>query len=263
MDTDRLLHVALDVAREAGQLLMSYYRSAYDAWDKSPDNPVTTADMEADSLLKARLMAETPQFGWLSEETVDSAQRLSKPWTWIVDPLDGTKEFIGGVDQFSVSIGLVHEGKPVLGVIYNPSTDQLMGGIVGQGLVHPLAEGQILSAREIAHGATVLVSNTEVTRGVWGPYETALSLKPTGSTAYKLGLVACGAGDAYITLRPKNEWDYCAGAALITAAGGKITDLDGIPLSFNRPKTLINGMVAANATLHRGLMAILQSAPSE
>ena len=116
------LHIAENAAIEAGILIMNYYKTDYEIRDKGYHNPVTTADHAADSRLKEILMVARPNYGWLSEETVDSPERLTKDRVWVVDPLDGTKEFIEGVPNFVVSIALVENGDPIVGVLYNPVT---------------------------------------------------------------------------------------------------------------------------------------------
>jgi len=257
-ETRELLELAVAATQAAGDLIKSYYRSAYGAWDKKPDNPVTDADLAADTLLRERLTAATPDFGWLSEETRDTPERLPKRYVWVVDPLDGTKEFIEGVDQFAVSVGLVDRHQPLLGVILNPATGELITGIVGQGISYNGNAAQTISGRTKARSAKVLASNTEVRRGMWDPYLEVFEVLEVGSAAYKLGQVAAGLSDAYISLNPKNEWDICAGAALILAARGIVTDLSGRPLIFNQADTLKNGVVAANPTLHSGLMKQLK-----
>ena len=258
-----LLAAALAAALAAGEVIAGHYRSAYEAWDKKPDNPVTTADLEADRLLHERLTALTPTYGWLSEETVDTVDRLSKDRVWVVDPLDGTKEFIEGLDEFAVSVGLVQDGRPVLGVIHNPATGETMTGLVGEAQGedsvvsyngHP---ARPLSGRTDPRGAQVLASNTEIRRGMWEPYQATLDIVEMGSAAYKLGRVAAGLGESYISLNPKNEWDICAGVALVLAAGGRVTDLTGRPFSFNNREVLVKGVVAANPILHAGLLSLL------
>lgn len=255
----RLLDLAVSAAQEAGQVIMRYYRSAYKAWDKSPDNPVTSADLEADYILCAQLTDATPEYGWLSEETADNPERLEKCCSWVVDPLDGTREFIQGLDQFAVSIAFVKDGLPLLGVVYNPATEEMITGIVGQGLSY---NGQIpkgLSGRIELRGAQVLASDTEVKNGMWAPFQETLRVDQVGSAAYKLARVAAGFGDAYISLKPKHEWDVCAGAALILAAGGQVTNLAGNPLRFNQPQVLVQGIVAANSSLHPQLITLIKS----
>ena len=257
MGPTQLLKVAVSAAEAAGELIKSYYHSAYKAWDKKPDNPVTTADLAADQLLRERLTAATPDYGWLSEETRDTLERLEKRCVWVVDPLDGTKEFIEGLDEFAVSVALVQDGQPLLGVIHNPATGETIAGIVGQGITYNGKTAGVMSGRVEAHGARVLASNTEVRRGMWNPYLDVFDVQEVGSAAYKLGRVAAGFGDAYISLNPKHEWDICAGVALTLAAGGRATDLSGRPFRFNRADVLVNGVVAANPALHAGLMELL------
>ena len=122
-------------ARNAGKILMKYYESSdKEIKMKSANNPVTVADQEADKYLFNFLTNEFPEYGWLSEETLDTQERLEKNRVWVVDPLDGTKEFIEGVPHFSVSIGLVENGEPVIGVIYNPATEEMFSCEKGKGV---------------------------------------------------------------------------------------------------------------------------------
>ena len=127
------LNLAVRAAKEAGAIIMEYYKADYEIHDKGYHNPVTTADHAADSLLKEMLTESCPDYGWLSEETVDSPDRLSKERVWVVDPLDGTKEFIEGVPQFVVSIAIVENGEPVVGVLYNPVTKDTFAAAKGEG----------------------------------------------------------------------------------------------------------------------------------
>ena len=117
--------LAKDTAIKAGKLIFKYFNTDYDIKNKSYNNPVTTADKEADKFIKSNLLATRKNYGWLSEETKDSPDRLEKKNVWIVDPIDGTKEFIKGVPEFVVSIGLVRNGEPIIGVIYNPITKEI------------------------------------------------------------------------------------------------------------------------------------------
>ena len=131
MNQDLIL--AKKAAIEAGKVILKYYKSKYEIKDKSYHNPVTTADKEADEIIKQILVNNFPNYGWLSEETVDSKKRLLKEKVWVVDPLDGTKEFIEGVPNFVVSIGLVKDGSPILGILYNPVTKELFSASKGRG----------------------------------------------------------------------------------------------------------------------------------
>ena len=124
---EKKLELAKKAAFEAGEAVMHYFKSSnFEIKNKSVNNPVTTADFEANNMIKEILMDDNNSFGWLSEETVDSKERLENENVWVVDPIDGTKEFIEGVPHFSISIGMVRLGKPVICVIYNPAKNELI-----------------------------------------------------------------------------------------------------------------------------------------
>ena len=243
MDND--LKLAINASLKAGEIIMQYYCDDYEIKVKGYHNPVTTADKEADSYLKSTLMSARPQYGWLSEETVDSKNRLNKEKVWIVDPLDGTKEFIEGVPQFVVSIALVEKGIPIIGVLHNPVTKETFHAAKGGGAY--LDQGQYrCSIKDSTRDMVILNSRSETRRGLWEPYKKHFKeLRPIGSVAYKMGLTAIGKADIFATLRPKNEWDICAGTCLINEAGGKVINLNGKDITFNNQKTLIEpGLIA-------------------
>ncbi len=240
-------NLAINAAKEAGSLIMNYYKADYEIRDKGYHNPVTTADHAADSRLKEILLDARPNYGWLSEETVDSPDRLSKDRVWVVDPLDGTKEFIEGVPNFVVSIALVENGTPIVGVLYNPVTEETFTAAKDEGA---FLNGTPIhcDTKENISDMVILNSRSETRRGLWEPFaDTFGELKAIGSVAYKLGLTAAGQADIFASLRPKNEWDICAGNCIINEAGGKLIDLKGNLVSFNQEKTLIEpGLIAGD-----------------
>ena len=241
------LKITIEAAKEAGDVILKYYKSKYEIKDKSYHNPVTTADKEADETIKKILMNNFPDYGWLSEETVDSSERLLKEKVWVVDPLDGTKEFIEGIPNFVVSIGLVKEGNPILGVLYNPVTKELFSASKGEGAF--LNNERIsCSSKEKTEEMVILNSRSETQRGLWNPYKDKFKvLEPIGSVAYKLGLTAAAKADVFASLRPKNEWDICAGNCIINESGGKLIDLNGNQRKYNLEKTLIEpGLIAGD-----------------
>ncbi len=242
--------LATNAALKAGDILLNYYKNAYDIHDKGYHNPVTTADHEADAFLKNFLLEATPEFGWLSEETVDSPERLDKEFVWIVDPLDGTKEFIEGVPHFVTSIGLVQNGTPILGVLYNPVTKELIR-TDENGLVWYQEQKAILCQETMLINVGCLNSRSETRRGLWKPWAIEFKeLIPIGSVAYKIGLVAAGMQDFFVTLRPKNEWDVCAGHALLLALGGNMKTVTGEEITYNQRDTIISpGMTGGNRKL--------------
>ena len=243
------LNLAKEAAIEAGSIIMKYYQKDYDVHQKSYHNPVTTADKEADEKIKEILLSNNSDYGWLSEETVDSKERLSKKYIWVVDPLDGTKEFIEGIPNFVVSIALVEDNKPILGVLYNPVTGEIFSAAKNCGSFlngNPIA----CSTKSNLNQMVILNSRSETNRGLWNSYTNIFKeLKPIGSVAYKLGLTAAGKGDIFATLRPKNEWDICAGTCIINESGGKVIDLKGNDITFNNEKTLIEpGLIAGEVS---------------
>jgi myo-inositol-1(or 4)-monophosphatase len=251
-----LLQDTIDITKAAGAAIMGYYRSSFDVADKTPDNPVTDADFAADNLLKERLLARLPEAGWLSEETVDSPERLNKSLVWVVDPLDGTKEFVMGIPEFSVSVALVENGRPVLGIVYNPAAQELFYARQG-GPVYFNGEPVTVSPRTELAGAAIDASRSERKRGEFEPFESLLTIRTMGSIAYKLARVAAGHCDATWSRGPKNEWDICAGVLLIEAGGGTAVDLDDAPFTFNRPRTLVNGIIGDNGRLHSEILTAL------
>lgn len=250
--------VALEAARQAGKLILEYYQADYEIRDKGYHNPVTTADQAADTYLKEVLRDTFPEYGWLSEETADSRQRLTREHVWVVDPLDGTKEFIEGVGQFVVSVALVENHLPVLGILFNPVTGETFSARRGSGA---FLNGLPIRCSDKIHPAEMVILNSrsETRRGLWETYrEEFRELQAIGSVAYKLGLTAAGKADIFASLRPKHEWDLCAGHCIITEAGGVMLDLNNSPVTFNNQSTLIApGLVAGNPRAVAATMRVL------
>jgi len=254
------LKSAIDAAKEAGSIIMQYYKSKYEIRDKSYHNPVTTADNAADKFLRETLTKAYPDYGWLSEETVDSKRRLKKDRTWVVDPLDGTKEFIEGVDHFVVSVGLVENGEPIIGVLYNPASKELFTASEGDGAY---LDGERLNCSNLNDfkKMVILNSRSETRNGLWEPYATTFKeQRPIGSVAYKLGLTSAGRADVFASLRPKNEWDVCAGHCIMREAGGEMVTLDGEPITYNNEKTLITpGIIAVRKEILQETIDLFQN----
>ena len=222
---------------------------------KSGSDPVTEADRQLDSALRNALLRDGE--GWLSEESVDDASRLDKEFVWIVDPLDGTREFVSGIPEFCASIGFVRNGQPVAGGICNPATGELFLGSIESGLTYN-GRPQRSSVRGNLQGATVLASRSEIKRGEWKQFEDApFKITPMGSVAYKLARVAAGLDDATFTLTPKNEWDIAAGIALVLSAGGFARPLHQDRFVFNQRSPLLPGLVASGPRLREPLTEFL------
>jgi len=222
---------------------------------KAGHDPVTEADRALDAVLRQNLLRQGE--GWLSEETADDLSRLEKERVWIVDPLDGTREFVQGLPEFCVSIGFVEQGKPVAGGIYNPATNQNFLGAIDAGV---LLNGKPVhcSQRTTLAGALVLASRSEVKRGEWQRFENApFRIQAMGSVAYKLALVSAGLADVTFTLVPKHEWDVAAGAALVLSAGGFVCQPDASELRCNQQDPLLTGLLAGGYRLRDELLAAI------
>jgi myo-inositol-1(or 4)-monophosphatase len=219
-------------------------------------DPVTEADRAVDTVMRQNLLRAGE--GWLSEETTDDVSRLDKSRVWVVDPLDGTREFVQGIPEFCVSIGFVENGRPVAGGICNPATNETILGAIDCGVTyngHPAQPSQ----RRAIEGSTILASRSETKRGEWQQFLSGgYNIRPMGSVAYKLGLVAVGKADITFTLTPKNEWDVAAGTALVLSAGGYVATLDNAPLRCNQRNPLLSGLLACGPFLKDPLLALVQ-----
>lgn len=218
-------------------------------------DPVTEADRAVDAVLRKNLLREGE--GWLSEESKDDLSRLDREWVWVVDPLDGTREFVEGIPEFCVSIAMVHEGRAVAAGICNPATGEKFLGAQGSGLTYNGTSGHA-SERSDLKGAVILASRSETKRGEWKKFaEAPFRVQPMGSVAYKLARVAAGLADATFTLVPKHEWDVAAGVALVRSAGGYARPLNREDFAFNQRSPLLPGLVACGPQLRDELLAFL------
>lgn len=247
------INTALDAALE---VLEPFDQGRIDSTRKAGGDPVTEADLAVDAVLGELL--PRPGEGWLSEETVDNSDRLSSSSVWIVDPLDGTREFVDGIPEWCVSIGYVVDGHPVAGGIASPARGIRITGAVGSGV--DLQGGTPIPPSPGLAGALVLASRSEVKRGEWSRvFSTPVSVRNMGSVALKLGLVGAGMADATWTLVPKNEWDVAGGAAIVNAVGGVTVRPDGSPVVFNQADTLLPGFVATRAELAQPILELIRS----
>lgn len=214
---------------------------------KSGRDPVTEADRVANRTLRDALLQDGE--GWLSEESVDDLSRLGKERLWIVDPIDGTREFVSGIPEWCISVGFIENGRAVAGGICNPVTREFFLGTLDEGVWLNGSPVWISQCQRMEE-AVVLASRTEVTEGEWDCIRDApFMTRPVGSVAYKLALVAAGMADATWTRSPKNEWDIAAGAALVEAAGGIVRNLNGSEIRFNNPSPRFSGLLACGPQL--------------
>src|SRR5258707_7600457 len=247
---------ALDAARA---IFARFTPGDVEAEYKAGHDPVTQADTQVDAALRKCLLR--PGEGWLSEESVDDPIRLESSWVWIVDPLDGTREFVQGIPEWCCSIGLARDGKPFAGGICNPATQEVFVATVESGLLFNGKPAQP-SSRAKLEGGVVLASRSEVKRGEWDQFQgKGFEVRPAGSVAYKLACVAAGLADATWTLTPKHEWDVAAGVALIESAGGFTGALGQSPLVFNNREPKLTGLFAGGAAFKNQIIALTAAAP--
>jgi len=236
--------VAKNAASAAGAAILRIADEHYQTAAKQADRTVVTkADIEADNVLQKHLRTAFPEYGWLSEETKDDPARFERERVWIVDPMDGTREFVMHVPEFVVSVALAQRGQIVLGVLLNPCTGDLLEAVRGEGC--KLNGCSVRCDHELTGKPKVEVSRSDIEKNRFSGYERYLELRPMGSIAHKLGRLAGGKTDSTLSVTPKNEWDIAAGVCLVAEAGGRVTNLRGQPHQFNQRDTLLDGVIAA------------------
>jgi len=234
---------------EACRVLRGFESGRVEAREKDEGGPVTAADLAVDAAL-ARMLPRAGE-GWLSEETADDRERVGHRRVWVVDPIDGTREFVEGTPEWSVSVALVEDGQAVAGGVALPARALTIIGAAGLGL---RANGEPVATRRGVRlaEAEILASRSELRRGAWQRYRDApFAVRPHGSIAAKLALVAAGLADATWTLEPRHEWDVAAGVALVLAGGGEVWLPAAGTLGFNRLPPLLPGIFAAPPDLAR------------
>ncbi|OQW57461.1 MAG: hypothetical protein A4S17_04435 [Proteobacteria bacterium HN_bin10] len=236
--------------REAGALARELSMKPLEIQSKGEAGPVTNVDKAVDAMLELKLLSQRPDYGWLSEETPDKPEyRIGKPRTFMLDPIDGTAALIGKFPQWTISAGLIEEGRAVAGVIYNPMTDEFFAGAVGHGA---RLNGRPIKVSEASaiEGARMIGQKSRFADRRWSANWPKMEIIERQSIAYRLALVAAGMGDATLLFGWKHDWDVAAGAAIVEAAGGAVSDLWGGALSFNNDIPRVPGVAAAGARLH-------------
>jgi 3'(2'), 5'-bisphosphate nucleotidase len=263
---ERELGAAIQLARTAGAAALEHYGGPLDIVHKSEnEDPVTQADHAANNVIMAGLQREFPADGLLSEETLDTVRRLSISRVWMIDPLDGTKGFINGNGDFAVQIGLVEDGAPVVGVVYQPASGVLQYAARGAGawVVRPeMQPEQLRVSSETEFARMRLATSRDHHSPRMAAVMRALGISEEvrrGSVGIKTGLIAERQCDLYIHLSSQtNHWDTCAPEAVLTEAGGRLTDLWGEPLRYNTEDVQNrNGLVAAGSAAHPRIVARL------
>ncbi len=241
------------LARRAGDEVMQVYAGAFEVHGKPDDSPVTAADLRAEAVIVEGLRLLTPQLAIVAEEAV-AAGRVPHCGDrfWLVDPLDGTREFVARNGEFTVNIALIERGQPVLGIVLAPALDRLYGGQVGQGAwLEEHGQRRSIRCRELpTEGATIVASRSHgdpAQLEAWLRPHAVARLMNAGSSL-KFGLIAAGEADLYPRLSRTMEWDIAAGHAVLAAAGGSVTQLNGSALVYGKAGFENPHFVARGAT---------------
>lgn len=248
--SDALADAVSAVAREAGQIAMRSWRGDFEQWEKSPGDPVSEVDLAIDKFLRGELTLLDREAGWLSEETADDAERLLRSRVWVVDPIDGTRDFVRGRPGWAVSVALVEAGRPVIGVLDAPARDEHWRAVLGGGAER---NGAALSASQRASiiGARVPADALPHSDGDLVPVS-----KPN-SIALRIAMIAADEADLVATLRWGHEWDLAAAALIASEAGATVTDAHGAPIRYNSTKGETFGVLAAASPIHGAAVARL------
>jgi myo-inositol-1(or 4)-monophosphatase len=231
------------IAREAGRIAAARSGSGFKRWEKSPNNPVCEIDLEVDAFLRDALTRLDPEAGWLSEETVDVSDRIERSRLWVVDPIDGTRDYLRGRPGWCVSVALVEERVPVLGVLDAPARGEHWMAAKGRGAWRN-GEAIRASGRTALAGARVPADQLPALDA-----DLVMVPKPN-SIALRIALVAAGEADLVATTKWGFEWDIAAAALIAAEAGARVTGALGQPLSFNTASGEAFGVLAAATGIH-------------
>nr|WP_242511943.1 inositol monophosphatase family protein [Rhodobaculum claviforme] len=246
-----------DAARAAGAIAAAHFGQGPASWHKDHgQGPVSEADLEIDRMLRARLTAARPDYGWLSEETEDDAARLGAASVFIVDPIDGTRAFLKGDKGFAHALAVVRAGRVHAAVVHLPLMGLTYSARRGGG-AHEGARPLVAGGRAGLRGARVLASAGQLAPELWPGGLPVLERHVRPSLAWRLCLVAEGAFDATLSLRDTWDWDTAAAALIAEEAGVRVTDRHGAALSFNTPQPRSAGLIAASPALHAEVLARL------
>lgn len=236
-------------AREVGIVARQMKAEGLKVWSKDGGSPVTNADIAVDNLLRERLGAARPDYGWLSEETADDSARLGKSRLFVVDPIDGTVAFFKEKPFWAVSIAVVEDGQPVAGVVHAPELEETFTALVGGGA---FLNGAAIaaSAADTVEGCGMLGDGPMFRHPAWPTPWPEMRIETRNSIAYRMCLVADGRFDAAIALTAKNEWDLAAADLICREASAIVTDHKGRSYSYNRPDPKEPSLVCAAPALH-------------
>jgi myo-inositol-1(or 4)-monophosphatase len=234
---------------DAAAVARRIYEEGFETWRKEGQQPVTEVDMAVNAHLEKHLRQARPNYGWLSEETKDDRSRFACRRVWVIDPIDGTRALMKGKPHFVISVALLDDSAPVLGILHNPVTQEHYEAVTGSGAT---LNGQPIHVTDCQtlDSARLQMYSDFVASKRWKVPFPRVETGMVNSIAYRLALVAAGQYDGVLTIRHKNDWDLAAAALVVTEAGGRVTDRTGQPFTFNGPDTSHNGVIAGCPALH-------------
>ncbi|HXK54026.1 MAG TPA: 3'(2'),5'-bisphosphate nucleotidase CysQ [Hyphomicrobiales bacterium] len=249
-----------EAVRAAAKVAMGFFGKDPKSWKKDKDNsPVSEADLATDEVLRRLLTAARPGFGWISEESAHKPPAEGEDRMWIVDPIDGTRGFLGGRPEWAVSAALVQGRRPLAGIVFNPAADRLYAATTGGGA---FLNGRPIKAPPGGSltGARMLAYDGALRDGRWSRPWPEMQIERVNSIAYRLCLVASGDFDASISTSPKSDWDLAAADLIVHEAGGRVTAFNGASFVYNRHAFRHPNVVCAGTVLHERLLAHIDAA---
>ncbi|PLX36173.1 MAG: 3'(2'),5'-bisphosphate nucleotidase CysQ [Hyphomicrobiales bacterium] len=238
-------------ARAAGDIALKYFRRDPEVWTKENDSPVSEADYAVDRYLRETLTAARSAYGWLSEETADDGERLERTRVFIVDPIDGTRAFVEGKDDWTISLAVVDDGRPVAAALFAP--------VHGEMFLASAHGGTTLNGAAIRPGETSDLARARLA-GPWPVLKPVIARFPgltnvgfIPSLAYRLALVADGRLDGAVARPNAHDWDLAAADLLVHEAGAKLTDASGATIRYNSAEIRHPALIAAPTALHEPL----------
>jgi myo-inositol-1(or 4)-monophosphatase len=244
----------IEAIQAAGEVAKGFSGPDAQRWDKADGaGPVTEADLAVNASLTESLRGARPDYGWLSEENEDDAERLTRERVFIVDPIDGTRSFVEGSNTWAISIAVAEAGQVIAAAVLLPRRDRLFAAAIGEGATLN-GDRLCVTAPQTVQGASVLAARPNLDARNWpgGVPDVERHYRP--SLAYRLALVGQGRFDGMLTLRDSWEWDIAAGSLIVTEAGGRICDRRGASLRFNNAHPALRGVIAATPTVQSGLL---------
>ena len=238
------------------KLILSFQDPSKGLTYKDQDSPLTLADLAVNRYLYECITSLFPDDGWISEENQEKWKEPKNGLYWVIDPIDGTKEFIAGIPHYCISVALFNANTSdiLLGIIINPSTDQLFYTSKSTNRI------KVKGSSAFKHlSNAILVSRTEVKLGLFNSWKNKFPIFAIGSIAYKLALVSSGIGSAVVSLRKKNIWDIMAGCFLCQKAGLRISTLKGEPMAFSADKLKYDGLIVSNESAYEDILMLISS----